>query len=88
MCSHLLNSIFSKGGCRRLSDHKGANVLHKFLCQKEVFPKNFSALAACRSNWFPSVLTFPARRKYKNIFNFGEFMEHELKLTHSVLLKH
>ena len=39
MCSHLLNSIFSEGGCPRLSDHKGANVLHKFLCQKKVFPK-------------------------------------------------
>ena len=71
MCHHLFNSIFSKGGCRRLSDHKGANVLHKFLCQKKVLQKNSSALAACRSGWCSSVLTFPARRKY--IIDWSEF---------------
>ena len=64
MCLTLLKPIYGRQSRCTGSNHKGANVLYKFLGRKMIFLEIFMSLAGHSSVWSPNVATFPAQRKY------------------------
>ena len=74
MCFTLLNSIYGRESCCTGSNHKEANVLHKFLGRKMIFLE-FSRSLACHSSvWSSNVPTFLAQRKYMLIIELHKIL--------------
>ena len=91
MCFTLLNPIYGRQSRCTGSNHKGANVLYKFLGRKMIFLEIFMSLAGHSSVWSPNVATFPAQRKYiiwiSCILGFSDMWNVLLNLFRRFLVK-